>query len=62
MNPLFAKQLNHVESMAEFASLVVRSNRRLCANTTLRILEELNNAKTTSKDIARTQVKLRVYG
>ncbi|XP_023714116.1 uncharacterized protein LOC111868013 isoform X3 [Cryptotermes secundus] len=55
MNPLFAKQLNHVESMAEFASLVVRSNRRLCADTTLRILVNLNNGKAAHSDIAPSQ-------
>jgi hypothetical protein len=61
-NPLFAKQLNQVESVAEFASLVVGNNRRLCANTTLRILENLNNVKAPSSDVTGSQVKLRVYG
>lgn len=59
VNPLFAKQLNQVRSMAEFASLVVGSNRRLCANTTLRILENLNNVKASSSDVTGSQDPLK---
>lgn len=56
LKPLFIKKLNEIQSLAELSRLVMRSDRRFCADTTLRILEGLNSAETRSSNITRLQV------